>query len=51
LGINDKKKFLVEALDKNMLYIPLSEMEDKTFGIEAKDRKLSSQFYGLTKND
>ena len=48
LSMMDKKRFLIEALDKNMLYVPLSEIDDTTFGIEAKDKMLNKQFYGLS---
>jgi adenine-specific DNA-methyltransferase len=47
LSFEDKKRFLSDALDKNMLYVPFSEMADETYGISENDRKLSRKFYEL----
>lgn len=46
LSLKDQKRFLIEVLDKNMLYVPYSEIEDKTWGISAEDKALNKQFYG-----
>lgn len=46
LILDDQKKFLIETLDKNMLYVPLSEIEDKTYGISDADKKLNKLFFG-----
>ena len=43
---NDRKRFLIEVMDKNMLYIPLSEIDDETYGISDDDKKLNRQFHG-----
>ena len=45
LGIADQKKFLVECLDKNQLYINLSEIEDKEYGVSKEDKALNKSFY------
>jgi len=45
LTLDDQKKLLVEILDKNMLYVPLSEIDDETCGICAEDKKLNLQFF------
>ena len=45
LGIVDQKKFLVECLDKNQLYINLSEIEDKEYGVSKEDKALNKSFY------
>jgi len=45
LGIVDQKKFLVECLDKNQLYINLSEIEDKEYGVSKEDKALNKGFY------
>ncbi|MBF0487281.1 MAG: site-specific DNA-methyltransferase [Nitrospirae bacterium] len=45
LSLDDQQRFLIEVLDKNMLYVPLSEMDDETYGISAKDKKLNSQLF------
>lgn len=45
LSLEDQKRFLLEVLDKNMLYIPYSEISDKSFDVSDEDKKLNTQFY------
>ncbi len=45
LVIADQKKFLLECLDKNQLYINLSEIEDKEYGVSKEDKALNKSFY------
>lgn len=45
-GVNKQKKLLVELLDKNQLYVNLSEIDDEEFGISAEDKELNEEFYG-----
>lgn len=45
LSFEDKKRFLIACLDKNMLYVPFSEMDNAEYGVSEKDRKLSKLFY------
>jgi adenine-specific DNA-methyltransferase len=45
LSITDQKKFLIECLDKNQLYVNLSEIEDKEYGVNKEDIKLNKEFY------
>ncbi len=47
LSLEDKKRLLTETLDKNMLYVPLSEMEDSTWAVSTSDKALNRQFFGL----
>lgn len=47
LSIEDQKKFLIECLDKNQLYINLSEIDDKEYGIDKEDKKLNKDFYQI----
>ena len=47
LPIEDQKRFLIEVLDKNLLYVPLSEMDDKTYGISETDKALNRAFFRL----
>lgn len=47
LSLDDQKRFLIEVLDKNMLYVPLSEMDDETYGISAEDKKLNHLFFNM----
>lgn len=47
LTLADKKRLLLETLDKNMLYVPLSELEDETWGISDADKALNRRFFGM----
>ncbi|MCG9131176.1 site-specific DNA-methyltransferase [Candidatus Poribacteria bacterium] len=40
-----QKRCLVELLDKNQLYVNLSEIEDADFQVSEEDRELNSEFY------
>ena len=46
LSIEDTQKFLLEALDKNLLYIPYSEIDNQEFSISEDDKLLNAKFYG-----
>jgi len=46
LSIADQKKFLIECLDKNQLYVNLSEIEDKEYNVNNEDKELNRNFYG-----
>ena len=46
LSLDDQKRLLMETLDKNMLYVPLSEMDDSTWGISESDKALNRGFFG-----
>lgn len=45
LSLDDKKRFLMECLDKNLLYIPFSEINNAEFKVSEEDKKLNAQFY------
>ncbi len=45
LSIGDQKRFLFEVLDKNQLYVNLSDIDDKEYKVSAEDKKLNKQFY------
>lgn len=47
LSLAHKKQLLLETLDKNMLYVPLSELEDETWGISDVDKALNRCFFGI----
>lgn len=47
LSVADQKKFLIECLDKNQLYVNLSEIEDKEYGVSKEDKELNKNFYGI----
>jgi adenine-specific DNA-methyltransferase len=46
LAFEDQQKFLIFTLDKNMLYVPYSEIEDKTYKVSKEDIALNKKFYG-----
>jgi adenine-specific DNA-methyltransferase len=45
LFLDDQKRFLIECLDKNLLYVPYSEINNKEFGISEEEKGLNSDFY------
>ena len=45
LSLDDQKRFLIECLDKNMLYIPFADMDDSAFTLSEHDKLLTRQFY------
>ena len=45
-GLDKQKKLLMELLDKNQLYVHLSEIDDVDFGVGEEDKALNRQFYG-----
>ena len=47
LAIEDQKRFLIECLDKNLLYVPYSEIDNAEFGISENDKKINNQFYQM----
>lgn len=46
LSLPDKKRFLMEMLDKNQLYVNYCDMEDETFAISEEDKAFTKSFYG-----
>ncbi len=46
LSITDKKRFLMELLDKNQLYVNLCDIDDETFNISDEDKAFTKSFYG-----
>jgi adenine-specific DNA-methyltransferase len=49
LSLNDQKRFLIEVLDKNLLYVNYSEIDDADFAVSEEDKELNHAFYGLKK--
>lgn len=45
-GLEKQKHLLVELLDKNQLYVHLSEIDDSQFNISEDDKALNRAFYG-----
>lgn len=46
LSLEDQKRFLIEAIDKNQLYINYSDIDDEINGISDIDKKYNKAFYG-----
>ena len=45
-GLAKQKQLLTELLNKNQLYVNLSEIEDVDFGVSEEDKALNRAFYG-----
>ena len=45
-GVSKQKKRLAELLDKNQLYVNLSEIDDEDFDVSEEDKALNRAFYG-----
>jgi len=45
LSIENQKRFLLECLDKNHLYVHYSEIDDEEYGVGEEDKKLNKEFY------
>ena len=46
-GLEKQKKCLVGLLNKNQLYVNLSEIDDEDFAVSKKDKALNQEFYGV----
>lgn len=47
LSFENQQHFLIEAIDKNQLYVNYSEIDDESNGISEKDKKFNQMFYGV----
>lgn len=47
LSIEDKKRFILELLDKNMLYVNLCDLDDEEYAISDADKAFTRSFYGM----
>lgn len=47
LSFDDKKRFLLEVLDKNQLYVNLSEIDDTDYKVNETDKLLNRYFYKI----
>ena len=45
LSLDDKKRFLMEILDKNLLYVNYCDIDDEEFGISDVDKVFTRSFY------
>jgi adenine-specific DNA-methyltransferase len=49
-GLEKQKHMLAELLDKNQMYVNLSEIDDAQFKVSKEDKTLNKAFYGETYN-
>lgn len=49
-GLEKQKRLLAELLDKNQLYVNLSEIDDAQFKVSEEDKNLNKAFYGEAYN-
>ena len=47
LSIEDQKRFLLECIDKNHLYVNYSEIDDEEYEVSEEDKKLNREFYNI----
>jgi len=47
LSIGDQKRFLLECLDKNHLYVNYSDIDDEEYGVSEGDKKFNKEFYKI----
>ena len=46
LSVSDLKKFLLDTIDNNMLYVPVTEIEDSDYGVDSDTYEYNLQFFG-----
>ena len=46
LSLDDQKRFLMELLDKNLLYVNYCDIDDEEYGISDEDKTFTRSFYG-----
>ena len=46
LSLDEQKRFLMELLDKNLLYVNLCDIDDEEFDIGDSDKAFTKSFYG-----
>jgi len=47
LAFADQQRFLIEVLDKNLLYVPYSEIGDASYAVSEQNKALNQQFFNL----
>ena len=47
LSLEEKKRFLIECLDKNLLYIPISDIDSGEYSLSEEDKRLTREFYKM----
>lgn len=47
LSLDEQKRFLLEIIDKNQLYVNYTEIEDVDYQCSEEEKNLNNIFYGL----
>lgn len=47
LSFEDKRKFLVDVLDKNLLYVNKSEINSQSHNVSDYDKEMNLKFYSM----
>lgn len=47
LSFEEQKRFLIEILDKNQLYVNYTEIDDVAYSVSDTDKPLNSKFYSM----
>ena len=47
LSLADQKRLLLKVLDKNQLYVNLTEIDDADYQVSEEDKRLNRQFYRM----
>ena len=47
LSFKEQQRFLVEILDKNLLYVNKSEINDSTHKVSEADKEMNKKFYTM----
>lgn len=50
LSLENKKRFIMELIDKNMLYVNLCDLDDAEYSISDSDKEFNRSFYRLEGN-
>jgi len=45
-NVDEIRTFMLEMIDQNHLYVPITEIDDESFMVDAKDKELNKDFYG-----
>ena len=47
LSLDNQKNFLIECLDKNLLYVPIADIDSNEYSLSEEDVRLSKEFYKM----
>lgn len=47
LAFEDQRKALIEILDKNLLYVPLSDIDDQDYQVDSETKRINQTFFAI----